>query len=78
MPLDIARLSAAMRAGLKGNANSMVAPEPPTNAALTALCDELAKAVINEIKANGTVLPTALIAPPGTAGGPVTGTGTIT
>lgn len=35
------------------------------------------RALQDMIKA-GSVLPTALLAPPGVAGGPVTGTGTIT
>jgi hypothetical protein len=34
-------------------------------------------AIFDSITTNGIVMPTALIAPPGPAGGPVTGTGQI-
>lgn len=47
-------------------------------AALTAMCNAIATTVVSHITANAVVTPTALLAPPGTAGGPVTGTGTIT
>jgi len=43
----------------------------------TQLLEEFCEAVIEEITQNGVVLPTALVAPPGMAGGPVTGTGSI-
>lgn len=43
----------------------------------TSLLEEFCQAVIEEIQANAEVLPTSLIAPPGTAGGPVTGTGKV-
>ena len=44
--------------------------------ALKALCYAIATAVCSHVTMNGTVIPTALIAPLG--GGAVTGTGTIT
>lgn len=43
----------------------------------TELLEEFCEAIIEEITQNGVVLPTSLVAPPGMAGGPVTGTGTI-
>lgn len=43
---------------------------------LRALAHAIAVAVVDEIQANATVLPTLLVAPGG--GGPVTGTGTVT
>ncbi len=71
MPLDASRLSTAFRARLIANGDSHAVD----NAALTALCDELAAAVVDELTANAVVLPLLLVAPPG--GGPVTGTGTV-
>lgn len=47
--------------------------DPRSLAAWTKVCNQ----VIAAMK-QAQVVPTALIAPPGTAGGPVTGTGTIT
>lgn len=38
----------------------------------------LAAAIVPYLVANTVVIPTLLLAPPGTGGGPVTGTGTIT
>jgi hypothetical protein len=72
MPLSATRLSASMRVRLLARADSTGAVDGP---ALTAMCDELAAAVVDEIKL-ATVLPVLLVAPPG--GGPVTGVGTIT
>lgn len=72
MALSASRLSAAIRAGLLANSNSHAV----NNAQLTALCDEIAAAVLAEITANAVVIPTLLVAPP--SGGPVTGTGSIT
>jgi len=43
---------------------------------LNKFCQAIAKAVVDEIKANAVVNPTALVAPQNA--GPVTGTGTIT
>lgn len=71
MPLNAPRLSAAIRVGLLGNGAS----EATDNAALTAMCDAIATAVIAEITTNAVVVPTVLVAPPG--GGPVTGTGSV-
>ena len=45
--------------------------------ALKADCFAIATAVVEEIQQNATVIPTLLMAPPGGAGGPVTGTGTV-
>ncbi len=71
-------LSAALRAGLLGNADSLAVD----NAALTALCDVIAAQVLAHIVANAVlVVPaTGIVAPPGVAGGPCTGaaSGTIT
>lgn len=72
MPLDATRLSAAIRSGLLGNADAAAVD----NAGLTALCNEIAAAVVAEITTNAVVLPVLLVAPPG--GGPVTGTGGVT
>lgn len=47
-------------------------------ALLEDICEAIATAVVNHITASAVVVPTALLAPPGMAGGPVTGTGTIT
>ena len=44
--------------------------------ALKADCYAIATAVVAEIVANATVIPTLLVAPP--PGGPVAGTGTVT
>jgi len=49
-----------------------------TNLALRGLSFAIASAIVTEITTNAVVNPTALLSPPGTAGGPVTGTGTIT
>lgn len=45
---------------------------------LDAVALAIAKAVVSHITTDAVVLPTSLIAPPGTAGGPVTGTGKVT
>lgn len=76
MPLLASRLAASMRSKLLAGAAAAV-----DNAALTAMCTALAEAVIEELTTNGIVLPTGtppMLAPPGVAGGPVTGTGIIT
>jgi len=79
MALSASTLSGLIRTALAptadgtGNASHAV-----DNAQLTALCDAIASSVVTHIQAAAVVLPTLLIAPPGTAGGPVTGTGTIT
>jgi hypothetical protein len=80
MPLtgSNAVLSAALRAGLLGNGDSLAVD----NAALTALCDVIAEQVLAHIVANAVlVVPaTGILAPSGAAGGPCTGAaaGTIT
>lgn len=72
MPLSSSRLSLAIKTGMLANPNSYAVDNP----ALTAMCDEIAAAVVAEIVANALVLPTLLVAPP--SGGPVTGTGIVT
>jgi len=61
-----------MRAALLAN----TATKAQDNAALTAMCDEIAGAVVAHITSAAVVLPALLVAPPG--GGPVTGTGVVT
>lgn len=46
-------------------------------ALLESVCQAIAKAVVTHITTDAVVLPTSLLAPPGTAGGPVTGTGKV-
>jgi len=72
VPLSSSTLSSALRSALLANGDSNAVD----NAQLTALCDEIASAVVTHIKNNAVVNPTLLVAPSG--GGPVTGTGTIT
>ena len=74
MALNATTLSAAIRVNLLAGGASGATD----NAALTALCDAIAGAVVGHIVASAVVVPTLMIAPPGTAGGPVTGTGSIT
>ena len=66
-------LAAAIYTGMKGNAACKVADGPE----LKAMSYEIANAVVTYIKANAVVNSLGLIAPPGTAGGPVTGMSTI-
>jgi len=77
MALSPSRLSAAVRAGLLANADTLA----QDNDSLTAVCDAIAVAVIAEITANGVVAvpATGLVAPGGMSPAPVTGaaTGTI-
>lgn len=77
MPLLASRLSASIKSKLLADGDSAAVD----NAALTALCTAVAEAVVEELVANATVLPVGLplplTAPPGVAGGPVSGTGTI-
>jgi len=77
MALSKSVLSAAMRekflSGMTGTGfHAVDGPD------LTSFCDAIADAVVTHITGSAVVMPTALLAPPGTAGGPVTGTGTIT
>lgn len=71
MSLDANRISAALVTALQA---------APINAqagtALTALCNAIATAVVNEITGHAVVLPTALLS--AAPGAPVTGTGTVT
>jgi hypothetical protein len=79
MPLtgSEAALKTAMRAAiLAGNCNAVDGPE------LTGLVGAIVDTLIAHIVANAVVspvgMPLPLTAPPGVAGGPVTGVGTIT
>ncbi len=73
MALSASTLATLMRSKLLADAST----QAQDNAALTAMCDAIAEAVVEHVVAAGVVLPTALLAPPGTLGGPVTGTGSI-
>lgn len=66
-------LSSAIRAALLANPDAKAVD----NAALTALCDAIATRVVAHIVANAVVNSLGLVAPPGTAGGPVTGASTL-
>lgn len=72
MALSTSRLSASIRAKLVARSWAADGPE------LTAFCDDIAQAVIEEITTNAVVPALGLIAPPGTAGGPVTGSAVVT
>jgi len=72
MALSTSRLSAAIRAKLVAHAWAADGPE------LTAFCDDIALAVIEEITLHAVVPALGLIAPPGAGGGPVTGQAVIT
>lgn len=73
MALSSSVLSAAIRSAIIAKP----AIQALDNAALTDLCDAIAGAVVTHITGAAVVVPTALLAPPGTSGGPVTGTGSI-
>lgn len=72
MALSASRLATAIKTAL--TARSWVVP----GAELDAFCTDLATAIVTEITANAVVPALGLIAPPGTAGGPVTGSAVIT
>jgi hypothetical protein len=72
MALSASRLSAAIRANLVARTWAVDGPE------LTAFCDDLASAIVTEITAHATVPALGLISPPGTVGGPVTGSAVVT
>lgn len=72
MALSASRLSAALRTKLVAHAWAADGAE------LTAFCDDLASAIVTEITTNAEVPALGLIAPPGTAGGPVTGEAKVT
>lgn len=71
MSLSASRISSALQTSLQAapiNAQS--------GAALTALCDAIAAAVVDEITSHAVVVPTLLLS--AAPGAPVTGTGTVT
>ena len=70
MALDPSRLGTAIKA-------AMMSAGASDNAATTAFANGLAAAIVTEVVTNAEVQPTALLAPPGVAGGPVTGTGKV-
>lgn len=70
MALNLASLTAGVKTALEAGGAD------PVNPFTLALAQGIAQAVIDELKNNATVTPTALVAPSG--GGPVTGTGKIT
>lgn len=72
MPLDATRLAQALKAGLLSNP----ATAAQDNAALSAMCQAIAVAVVTEIKLNAVVVATAMASSPG--GGPITGVGIVT
>jgi hypothetical protein len=76
MPLSSTRLGAAIKTKLL--AIGCVEPATGQGVTLADMSNAIAAAVVEELHANATVMSLGLIAPPGTAGGPVTGTGTIT
>ena len=76
MPLNATRLGAAIKTQLL--AIGCVEPAVGQGVTLAAMSNAIAAAVVAELTANATVVSLGLIAPPGTAGGPVTGTGTLT
>lgn len=69
--MSTSRLAASIKAKL------LAAPAGAVdNAALQAMVTAFAEAIVEEVTANASVVPTALVAPNG--GGPVTGTGSVT
>ncbi len=73
MALNATTLGAAIRSAILSKGEGIT-----DNAATTALCDAIAEAVVAHITANAVVPALGLIAPPGTGGGPVTGSAVIT
>ena len=71
-PLCVTGLASEIKTALIVNCPSAV-----DNADLNGLAYTIASAVVAHIKANAVVMPTALVAPPGAAGGPVTGVGSV-
>lgn len=51
--------------------------DPEKEGTIDDFVEVLANATMTWITTNAVVVPTSLVAPPGSAGGPVTGTGTI-
>lgn len=71
-PLCTTGLASEIKAALVANCPSAV-----DNGDLNGLAYAIASTVVAHIKANAVVMPTALVAPPGAAGGPVTGVGSV-
>lgn len=69
--------SASLGTGLAGVIKTALTPTVGADTTPNGLSDALATAIITYILANATLTP-ALIAPPGTAGGPCAGTVTLT
>lgn len=73
MPLNSTTMANDIKSALLAAPGSGAVAGPPLDLLVAAIAD----AVVNRIKADALVIPTLLISPPGIAGGPVTGTGTI-
>lgn len=72
-------LNASTLAGLiKSKRLAALGASGVDNAAMTADCNAIAQAVVEHLLADAVVNPLGLFAPPGTAGGPVTGGGSLT
>jgi hypothetical protein len=72
--LNATALAAAMKTALLADPKTAAI----ANDALDAVCAAIAQAVVTHITTSAVVLPLLMIAPPGMAGGPVTGTGVVT
>jgi hypothetical protein len=72
MALSASRLSGALRSAFVARGWVDDGPE------LTQFCDDVAAAIVTEITGHAVVPSLGLIAPPGTAGGPVTGSAAVT
>jgi hypothetical protein len=73
MALDPTRLSTNMRAAILAAGCGAVDGAP-----LTALCNAIAASIVTEIIGHATVPALGLVSPPGTVGGPVTGSAVVT
>lgn len=76
MALSNAALKGLLKTELQTTFSNLGTPVEDT-ALLEAVCLAIATAVVSHITSDAVVLPTSMIAPPGTAGGPVTGTGKV-
>lgn len=74
MPLAAPALSTLMQANIAAKPSISATDATATKD----LCDAIAAAVVTHITTAAVVVPTAMLAPPGTAGGPVTGVGNVT
>jgi hypothetical protein len=74
MALNATTLASAIKAALLADPNTLA----QNNASLDAVCTAIAGAVVTHITTNAVVPALGLIAPPGTAGGPVTGSAVVT